>query len=278
MDGGCARDYDVFLRPGRRQGRPPRGRSRPQTASGCTTGRCPTASPSCGRCSTSSAGTAAAGRGGPAGHDRGAAGRGRPRVRASGGLPARPWRCAASPISTRAGPRPTPATRSSSPTPPAPCRTRCAGSTSATKPWPSWRCWSGSTTTWPAKPPGSATGSAACSPASTPPWNAPSARKSHTQPCWNCSPATAARPGYARPAAANSPPPPWPTRPAWAHDLVDAIMTALDEQTVTVPGTAAADTVLPATGRRATRLVLQRAKAAPSRSRRSSMRTLLPRS
>ncbi len=40
-------------------------------------------------------------------------------------------------------------------------------STWVTTRWPSWRCWSGSTTTWPARPPGSAPASVACSPAST---------------------------------------------------------------------------------------------------------------
>ncbi|GAA3845216.1 hypothetical protein GCM10022380_74200 [Amycolatopsis tucumanensis] len=34
------------------------------------------------------------------------------------------------------------------------CPTPCARSTPVTRPWPSWKCWSGSTTTWPVKPPG----------------------------------------------------------------------------------------------------------------------------
>src|SRR3977135_2241128 len=42
---------------------------------------------------------------------------------------------------------------SSSPTPPAPCRTRCGQSVSVTGRWLSWTCWSASTTTWPANHP-----------------------------------------------------------------------------------------------------------------------------
>ena len=49
-------------------------------------------------------------------------------------------------------------------------------------------CWSGSTTTWPARPPASVTGSAACSPASIPPSNAPSDPGSATPSCWRSSP------------------------------------------------------------------------------------------
>lgn len=50
----------------------------------------------------------------------------------------------------------------------APRRTRCAGSTSATRPSPNSGGSSDSTTTLPARPPGSATASAACPPGSTP--------------------------------------------------------------------------------------------------------------
>ena len=46
---------------------------------------------------------------------------------------------------------------SSSPTRLGRCRTRCGRLTWVTTRWPSWTYWSGSTTTWPAKPPGSAT-------------------------------------------------------------------------------------------------------------------------
>jgi hypothetical protein len=51
---------------------------------------------------------------------------------------------------------------------PGPCRTRCARSTSATTRWQSSTS-SSATTTSPPRPPESATASAGCSPASTPP-------------------------------------------------------------------------------------------------------------
>jgi hypothetical protein len=57
--------------------------------------------------------------------------------------------------------------------------------------------------------------------------------------------------------------------------LVDAILTALDEQTVTVPGTTAADTVLPRLADSLKTVLAQRNKS-PPRSRRYSMRTLFP--
>ncbi len=53
------------------------------------------------------------------------------------------------------------------------------------------------------RPPASATASAACSPGSTLPWNASSARKSRILPCCNCCRAAAARPDCAKPAAAS---------------------------------------------------------------------------
>jgi len=68
-------------------------------------------------------------------------------------LPGR--RCAASPTSIPARPRPMREMRSSSPIPLGRCRTRCVGSMSVTKRWPSSACSSGSTTTLPGKPPAS---------------------------------------------------------------------------------------------------------------------------
>ena len=156
------------------------------------------------------------------------------------------WRCAASLTCTPGRRRPMPATPTSSPTPPAPCRTRCAASTPATKPSPSWRSWSASTTTSPARPPGSATASAACSPRSTQPWNASSGPQV-AAPRGAGAAVALRRPGRrcARPAAANSPRSPPSTHPAWVTRLVEQILAALAEQTVIVPGTAAAETVLP---------------------------------
>lgn len=161
-------------RSGRRQGRPSRGRP--------GAGRHAPARRAVAHRRTQAAGPVrqarrartAAGRRRPARDDRRVAGRGRPRRRAPGGLPAR----AGDAPHRRPLPRPGQDLRAGrvrpSPTPPAPCRTRCARSTSATTPWPNWTCWSDSTTTSPPRPPGSATASAACSPAS-PPLNAPSA-------------------------------------------------------------------------------------------------------
>ncbi|SDD62566.1 Transposase IS116/IS110/IS902 family protein [Actinokineospora iranica] len=146
----------------------------------------------------------------------------------------------ASPTSTRAGRRLTPGTRSSSPTQPGPCRTLCARSVSATRRLPSWTCWSGSTTTWPASPQGCPTGSGGCSPASTWPWNARSARRSATRRLEILSRcggptgiAKACRRKLASIATAHA--------PRMGDTLITAILTALGEQTATAP----ADTVLP---------------------------------
>jgi hypothetical protein len=78
--------------------------------------------------------------------------------------------------------RPTPATRSSSPTPPAPCPTPCAPWPPPTRPSPSSTCSPDTTTTLLAKSPALPTGCAACSPRSTPRWNGSWARASSTRP------------------------------------------------------------------------------------------------
>src|SRR5256886_13446717 len=116
--------------------------------------------------------------------------------------------------------------------------------TPATRPWPSWVCWSASTTIWPARPAGRPTASAACSPTSTPPWSGYWGRRPPTPRYWSCSRAAAARPAWPRPGAASSSRSRSST-PPHGRNLVTAIYAALHEHSVTVPGTAAAETVLP---------------------------------
>jgi hypothetical protein len=65
--------------------------------------------------------------------------------------------------------------------------------------------------------------------------------------------------------------------PRMGAKLVEDILAALDEQAVVVPGTCAADTVLPRLADSLKSVLLQR-KPSPVRSRRSLIRTLLPRS
>lgn len=65
--------------------------------------------------------------------------------------------------------------------------------------------------------------------------------------------------------------------PRISNKLVEAITTALGEQTVTVPGTTAADTVLPRLAD-SLKTVLNNDNRSPTRSRKYSMRTLSPRS
>lgn len=65
--------------------------------------------------------------------------------------------------------------------------------------------------------------------------------------------------------------------PRMGAKLVADILAALDEQTVVVPGTNAADTVLPRLAD-SLKTVLTQRKQGPLRSRRFLMRTLLPRS
>ena len=95
--------------------------------------------------------------------------------------------------------------------------------------------WSVSMTTSPAKPPGCPTASGACSPRSTPPWNESSARKSRTRLCWTCCRVAGCRIGLRKAgrrkllsiAAVHV--------PRMGERLVEQIMAALDEQSVTVP-------------------------------------------
>jgi hypothetical protein len=93
--------------------------------------------------------------------------------------------------------------------------------------------------------PGSVTASGACSLRSVRRWNRSWATKSVTRRCRNCCRSAAARPGYARPADANCPRWSPAAPPRMGTRLVEVVLTALDEQTVTVPDTAAAETVLP---------------------------------
>ena len=153
-----------------------------------------------------------------------------------------------------------------------------ARSTSTTRPSPSWRCSSDSTTTWPARPPAVANRLRGLLTQIHPSLERVLGRASSTRPCSTLlerfgSPAQIRKAGRRRLVTLIR-----PKAPRMAERLVEDIFTALDEQTVVVPGTDAAALIVPSLAGSLPHVLDQRETAGTDRSRNCWRPTLFRRS